>query len=58
MFDEWLEKFFQRLLVVALIPNVLVWGFWEVGIDNDRNPLWVISHRGVSIDSPLENSDR
>lgn len=34
------NRFFQRLLVVALLPNILVWGFCEVGIDNDRNPLW------------------
>jgi signal transduction histidine kinase len=40
MFDDWIDKFLQRLLLVALMPNVLVWGFWEIGIDNSRNPLW------------------
>lgn len=31
----------RRLLVVLFLPNVLVWGFAEVGIDNQYNPMWV-----------------
>ena len=33
-------QFFQRLIVVFLLPNILVWGFAEVGIDNKHNFLW------------------
>lgn len=31
---------FRRLLVVFLLPNVLVFGFAEIGIDNNKNFLW------------------
>jgi len=30
----------KRTIVVALMPNILVWGFWMNGIDNDRHFLW------------------
>lgn len=33
-------QIFQRLIVVLLLPNLLVWGFAEVGIDNKYNFLW------------------
>jgi hypothetical protein len=31
----------RRLLVVLFLPNVLVWGFGQIGIDNQYNPVWV-----------------
>ena len=31
----------RRLLVVLFLPNILVWGFVEVGIDNHNNSIWV-----------------
>lgn len=31
----------RRLLVVLFLPNILVWGFGQVGIDNKYNPVWV-----------------
>ncbi|MEI7973258.1 MAG: hypothetical protein WCH11_02705 [Bdellovibrio sp.] len=31
----------RRLIVVLFLPNVLVWGFVEVGIDNKYNPMWL-----------------
>jgi hypothetical protein len=30
----------KRTIVVALMPNILVWGFWMSGIDNNRHFLW------------------
>ena len=38
--DVFNSDFFKRLAVLALLPNVLVWGFNEVGIATDRHPLW------------------
>jgi hypothetical protein len=33
-------SFVRRLIIVLFLPNVLVWGFNEVGIANKRNFLW------------------
>ena len=33
-------EFFRRCIVILLLPNILVWGFAEVGIDNKYNFLW------------------
>ncbi len=33
-------QIFQRLIVVLFLPNILVWGFAEIGIDNKYNFLW------------------
>lgn len=33
-------EFFRRCIVILILPNVLVWGFAEVGIDNEYNFLW------------------
>jgi hypothetical protein len=38
--QEPFENFLKRLIVVALLPNVLVWGFFEQGINHNSNPLW------------------
>ena len=41
LMKELLEiQIFQRLIVVLFLPNILVWGFAEVGIDNKYNFLW------------------
>jgi hypothetical protein len=42
---EWFKiafknTFLKRLCVAGLLPNVLVWGFWSIGIDNNYNLLW------------------
>lgn len=31
---------FKRTIVVFLMPNILVWGFWMSGIDNNHHFLW------------------
>ena len=38
--DVFNSDFFKRLAFIALVPNVLVWGFNEIGIATDRHPLW------------------
>jgi ABC-type multidrug transport system fused ATPase/permease subunit len=40
--DDGFNNFLVKLVIVLLLPNVLVWGFWEVGINNNSNPLWLI----------------
>ena len=40
--DLFKSDFLKRLLIVSLLPNVLIFGYWLNGFNNDASRLWVM----------------